>query len=103
LANHDVPFWYLHPRWAETVAAAVVAQLGHRLDESALIAACRAELARYKCPTSVRLLDELPRNATGKVLRRVVSGNPVPHTTTAREALASAHVVDVPPDIGGVG
>jgi acyl-CoA synthetase (AMP-forming)/AMP-acid ligase II len=50
------------------VAAAVVAQLGHRLDESALIAACRAELARYKCPTSVRLLDELPRNATGKVL-----------------------------------
>jgi non-ribosomal peptide synthetase component E (peptide arylation enzyme) len=49
-------------------APAVVAQRGHRLDESALIAACRAELARYKCPTSVRLLDELPRNATGKVL-----------------------------------
>jgi hypothetical protein len=68
MANHVVPFWYLHPRCSETVAAAVVAQRGHRLDEIALIAACRAELARYRCPTSVRLLDELPRNATGKVL-----------------------------------
>ena len=85
------------------MAAAVVAQRGHRLDESALMAACRAELARYKCPDSVRLLDELPRNATGKVLRRVVRETLCLTPTTAREALASAHVVDVPPNIAGVG
>lgn len=91
-----------HRRWGGTVAAAVVAQRGHRLDESALIAACRTELAHYKCPTSVRVVDELPPNATGKVLRRVVRETLCLTPTTAGAAVTSAHV-DVPPDIGRVG
>jgi hypothetical protein len=55
------------------VAAAVVAQRGHRLDESALIAACRTELVHYKCPTSVRVVDELPPkkiNTRGAAMNR---------------------------------
>lgn len=91
-----------HRRWAGTVAAAVVAQRGHRVDESALIAACRTELAHYKCPTSVCVVDELPPNATGKVLRRVVRETLCLTPTTAGAAAISAHV-DVPPDIGRVG
>ena len=39
-------------------------------DERALIAYCREHLAGYKCPRSIFLLDELPRNPTGKILRK---------------------------------
>jgi fatty-acyl-CoA synthase len=35
----------------------------------------RAQLARYKVPREVLFIDELPRNATGKVLRRELDGN----------------------------
>jgi long-chain acyl-CoA synthetase len=38
--------------------------------EDGIAAWCRQRLARYKCPTSVVLVDELPKGATGKVLRR---------------------------------
>ena len=37
--------------------------------EDELISFCRARVAHYKCPTSVELVDTLPRNATGKVLK----------------------------------
>lgn len=57
-------------RWGETAKAFVVLRPGATATEDELIAFCREELAHYKCPTSVELLDELPRNATGKVLRR---------------------------------
>ena len=57
-------------RWGETVKAFVVLRPGASATEAELIDACRAELAHFKCPTSIELRDELPRNATGKVLRR---------------------------------
>jgi acyl-CoA synthetase (AMP-forming)/AMP-acid ligase II len=38
--------------------------------EAAIIAFTRQRLAHYKCPTSVTFIDVLPRNATGKVLKR---------------------------------
>ena len=38
----------------------------------AVIALCRARLARYKCPRSVDVVDELPRNEAGKLLKRVL-------------------------------
>jgi fatty-acyl-CoA synthase len=54
-------------RWGETVIAAVA------LDDAAtaedIIGYCRARLAHFKCPTRVEVVDELPRNATGKVLK----------------------------------
>ena len=42
------------------------------LDEGAIRAYCRERLATYKVPRSVEAIDELPRTATGKVLRRAL-------------------------------
>ncbi|NLT06968.1 MAG: long-chain fatty acid--CoA ligase [Solirubrobacterales bacterium] len=59
-------------RWGERVAAAVVLRDGASADPDALIAHCRAALAPYKAPKEVRIVAALPRNATGKLLRREV-------------------------------
>ncbi|CAB4933653.1 unannotated protein [freshwater metagenome] len=59
-------------RWGETVKAVVVRRPGTTLDEPGLIAFVRDRLAHYKCPTSVDFADELPRNASGKVLKKVL-------------------------------
>ena len=42
-------------------------------DEGALRSHCRASLAGYKVPREVRVLDALPRNPTGKIMRRELS------------------------------
>jgi len=59
-----------HDTWGETVKAVCVAAPGSELDEAAVIASCRERLAHYKCPTSVDVVDALPRNPSGKVLKR---------------------------------
>ncbi len=59
-----------HPHTGEAVKAFVVPQPGVHLDEDELIAYCNGELARYKCPSKIMFVDELPRNVTGKLLRR---------------------------------
>jgi long-chain acyl-CoA synthetase len=56
-------------RWGETPKALVVPAGEPAPDEGELIAFCRSRLAHYKCPTSVELVEGLPRNATGKVLK----------------------------------
>ncbi len=56
--------------WGETVKAIVVLAPGAEFDESGLIAHCRRNLAHYKCPTSVDAVDALPRNPSGKILKR---------------------------------
>jgi acyl-CoA synthetase (AMP-forming)/AMP-acid ligase II len=48
----------------------VVMKPGATLDPNELIAWCRERLARYKVPRTVDVLAELPRNPTGKVLKR---------------------------------
>ena len=48
----------------------MVLEDGASLDEAAVKAHVKANLANYKVPRSVWFLDELPRNATGKVLKR---------------------------------
>ena len=57
-------------RWGETVKAIVVAVPGAEIDAEEVIAFCRDRLAHYKCPTSVDTIDVLPRNPSGKVLKR---------------------------------
>lgn len=57
-------------RWGETVKAVVVVAPGPPPTEEDLIEHARADLARYKCPTSVDFVAELPRNPSGKVLKR---------------------------------
>jgi long-chain acyl-CoA synthetase len=54
-------------RWGETVHAVIVA--GNGFDEAGLAGWARERLAGFKCPTGVTVVAELPRNATGKVLR----------------------------------
>lgn len=56
-----------HEKWGETVKALVVLRPGSAVTEAELIAHCRANLAHYKCPTSVELRPELTRTATGKL------------------------------------
>ena len=63
-----------HPHHGEAVKAYVVLAEGADIGEEALIEHCTAYLARYKCPTKVIFVDQLPRNASGKVLRRELEG-----------------------------
>ncbi len=57
-------------RWGETVVAVVVPRADAELDPAELIAWTRERLAKFKCPTRVEVVAELPRTATGKVLKR---------------------------------
>ena len=60
------------PRWDEVGCAIVVLKPGETLDADGIISHCQGRLARFKIPKSVVFLDELPHNATGKVLKRVL-------------------------------
>lgn len=57
-------------RWGETGKAILVLKEGETLDADAVIAHCLENLAKFKVPMSVDFTDALPRNATGKVLKR---------------------------------
>jgi len=59
-----------HPHTGEAVKAYLVVADGVEADEEQLIAFCQARLARYKCPSKVLFVDELPRGTSGKLLRR---------------------------------
>jgi malonyl-CoA/methylmalonyl-CoA synthetase len=56
-----------HPDFGEAVTAVVVAARGAILDEALLIAALKTQLAGYKVPKRVFVVEDLPRNAMGKV------------------------------------
>jgi fatty-acyl-CoA synthase len=57
-------------RWVEAVTAVVVLREGHSLAEEELIAHCAARLARFKVPKRVVFTDTLPKNPSGKLLKR---------------------------------
>lgn len=59
-----------HPRWGEAVAAAVVLKPGRSTSAEELHTHLRRWLGGYKVPKVLRILDALPRNAAGKVLKR---------------------------------
>ena len=56
--------------WGQLVLAVVVPQPGARVTQAQLLEHCRGRLARFKRPESVSFVEELPRNAMGKVLKR---------------------------------
>jgi fatty-acyl-CoA synthase len=59
-----------HEKWVETpVAIVAAADAGDPPTEEEIIAWCRERLASYKKPSRVHVVDELPRNASGKVLK----------------------------------
>lgn len=58
-----------HDKWGETVKAFVVLADGATVTSEELIEFARGHLARFKCPTSTHFVDELPRNASGKIVK----------------------------------
>lgn len=61
-----------HPVWVEAVVAAVVPRDGTDLTEDDLFAHCRAHLAGFKTPKRVFFVDGLPKNPSGKLLKRLL-------------------------------
>lgn len=56
-------------KWGETTMA-IVTRKGGKASETELIEHCRKLLAHYKCPTAVAWMDTIPRNPSGKILKR---------------------------------
>ena len=63
-------FGISHPVFGEVPAACVVPLPGETLNPEGVIAHCRGRLADYKVPVSVRVVDRIPRNPGGKVLKK---------------------------------
>ncbi len=60
------------PRWGERPVAVIVARPGMEAAEADIVAHCRARLAGFKVPREVVAMAELPRNPSGKVLKRAL-------------------------------
>jgi long-chain acyl-CoA synthetase len=59
-----------HEKWGETAKAMVVKAPGVDVTDEEIIEYARERLAKFKCPTSVDYVDVLPRNPSGKVLKK---------------------------------
>ena len=59
-----------HPYWIEAVTAIVVVKAGHELSEGQVLAYCRQHMAHFKTPKAVVFVDSLPKNPSGKLLKR---------------------------------
>lgn len=59
-----------HPEWVEAVIAVIVRQEDSSLNEHDVLAACRQGLAKFKIPKQVIFMDSLPKNPSGKLLKR---------------------------------
>jgi acyl-CoA synthetase (AMP-forming)/AMP-acid ligase II len=57
-------------KWGEEVKAVVVLKKGSEVSESEIIAFCEGKLAGFKKPKTVEFIDKLPRNLTGKILKK---------------------------------
>jgi len=58
------------PKWIEIVAALIVPKTGKTLDDKQIIAFCKDRLAGFKCPKKIVIIDKLPKNPSGKILKR---------------------------------
>jgi acyl-CoA synthetase (AMP-forming)/AMP-acid ligase II len=58
-----------HPKWVESVSAAVILKKGETLTEEEVIDYCKENLASYKKPTKVIFCESFPRNDTGKIVK----------------------------------
>jgi len=63
-------FGIAHPYWVEAVTAVVVPKPGATVTEEELLALAKSELAGDKTPTYVTFADALPKNPSGKILKR---------------------------------
>jgi long-chain acyl-CoA synthetase len=65
----------------ETVKAFVSLRDGYGVDAEALIAFCRERMAAYKYPRAIEFVDDIPKTATGKVMRRALRTESMAPTT----------------------
>jgi fatty-acyl-CoA synthase len=61
-------------KWGEVGRAYVILRAGSTRDAEAILAHCRAKLARFKIPASVVITDAIPRTASGKVQKHLLKG-----------------------------
>ena len=61
-----------HPYWVEAVVAIVVLKPDQALDEAALLAHCALHLAGFKTPKKAVFAEALPKNPSGKLLKRLL-------------------------------
>ncbi len=59
-----------HPYWIEGVTAVIVPKPGQELTEDEVIAHCRAHMAHFKVPKKIVFVESLPKNPSGKLLKR---------------------------------
>jgi fatty-acyl-CoA synthase len=59
-----------HPRWVEAVVAVIVIKSGHSLSEAEVLAHAQTMLASFKTPKQIVFADALPKNPSGKLLKR---------------------------------
>jgi fatty-acyl-CoA synthase len=74
----EAVFGLAHPRWIEAVTAAVVVRDGQTVTDDELIAHCRERLGSFKVPKHLVVVDSLPKNASGKLLKRELRTTIVP-------------------------
>jgi fatty-acyl-CoA synthase len=74
-----------HEKWGETVCAVIEPKPGATVDEAEIIAFCTEHLARYKKPTSVRVVEEIPRTASGKAQKFILREQLVGGETTRKD------------------
>ena len=58
--------------YGESVCAVVVQKEGYQLDQDEIINFCGSKIASYKKPKRVEFMDELPKNPSGKVTKKVL-------------------------------
>ena len=79
-------------KWGEVPKALVVLREGASVTEAQLIEFCRSQLAHYKCPHTVDVVDSLPKTGTGKVLkknlRKQYDGAPSPNRERGQSSAA---------------
>jgi len=63
-------FGVAHPKWIEAVIAVVVPKADSDVTAEDVMAYCREALAHFKAPKHVEITDQLPKNASGKILKR---------------------------------
>ena len=59
-------------KWGEAINASVVLRSGYEATADELLAFVKTQLARFKVPKAIHIVDELPKTAVGKILRRVL-------------------------------
>ena len=61
-----------HDYWGEVAVAVIAAKQGHTIDAAQILDYCSGRIATYSCPREVIIVDQLPRNAMGKIVKEDV-------------------------------